>query len=114
MSAITSAVLAADPRSSWSFVARSSMNRLGHHCALGVAADPRVTDLLAATDLVSPERRSTEGYDPKAAIWKVRVWPTSVSTARTLGWPSLAERLFRVTGSLAARFAMAASTTQYL
>lgn len=38
-----------------------------------VASDPRVADLLAATDPWPPQRPSTMAYDPKDAIWKVGV-----------------------------------------
>jgi hypothetical protein len=73
MRANVDALLSGDP---WvELVARRDLldERPGPSLRARVASDPRVADLLAATDPWPPERRSTKAYDPKDAIWKVAV-----------------------------------------
>jgi hypothetical protein len=59
-----------------------------------IAADPRVSELLDATDPWPPERRSTKAYDPKDAIWKVAVLADFGLDRSDFRVDALAERLF--------------------
>ena len=59
-----------------------------------IAADPRVAELIDATDPWPPGRRSTKAYDPKDAIWKVGVLADFGLTRTDPRIDALAERLF--------------------
>jgi hypothetical protein len=94
MEAIPQTLLDADP---WvELVARRDLLGEAPDAALRarIAADPRVGDLLEATDPWPPERRSTKAYDPKDAIWKVGVLADFGLDRTDPRVAALAERLF--------------------
>jgi hypothetical protein len=98
MDPVLETLLAADP---WvELVARRDVLGEAPSPALlaRIAADPRVGDLLEATDPWPPERPSTKAYDPKDSIWKVGVLADFGLDRTDPRVAALAERLF---GSMA-------------
>ena len=94
MEPILQSLIEADP---WvELVARSDLldEPLDPALPTRIVADPRVADLLEATDPWPPERRSTKAYDPKDAIWKVGVLADFGLDRTDPRVASLAERLF--------------------
>jgi hypothetical protein len=94
MSATLEMLIAADP---WvELVARRDLlDESPDRSVLGrIASDPRVADLLSATDPWPPEGRSTKACDPGDAIWKVGVLADFGLDRSDPRVAALAERLF--------------------